>query len=41
MRYRLIGGLTIRFAASGHHADHALLLTRREGKGQAEGFFWP
>ena len=27
MRYRLIGGLTIRFAASWDHGDHALLLS--------------
>jgi pimeloyl-ACP methyl ester carboxylesterase len=26
MRFRLIRGLTVRFAASGEHADHALLL---------------
>jgi hypothetical protein len=27
MRFRLIGGLTIRFAASEDHGDHALLLS--------------
>jgi pimeloyl-ACP methyl ester carboxylesterase len=27
MRFRLIGGLTVRFAASEHHSDHALLLS--------------
>jgi len=27
MRFRLIGGLTVRFAASQDHRDHALLLS--------------
>jgi hypothetical protein len=27
MRFRLIGGLTVRFAASEDHSDHALLLS--------------
>jgi hypothetical protein len=27
MRFRLIGGLTVRFAASEAHSDHALLLS--------------
>jgi pimeloyl-ACP methyl ester carboxylesterase len=27
MRFRLIGGLTVRFAVSGDHSDHALLLS--------------